>query len=82
MKNALKIAKALGIGRLVAGTSPETSGGLLIALSPDYAELFCKKIQELEGCPAWIVGRVLEGERGADLANQPEILEIDFKSKC
>lgn len=82
MKNALKIAKCLGIGKLAAGTSPETSGGLLIAIPADNAEKFCLKIQEIESCPAWIVGRVIQGDRGAELIENPEFLEISYRLDC
>ena len=36
--------------------TPDTSGGLLVALSPDAVTPF------LAGCPAWHVGEVIPGE--------------------
>lgn len=45
---------------LMKGTAAETSGGLLIALPLDKAELFCKEIEEIDKWPAWIVGKVVE----------------------
>ncbi|VDL76510.1 unnamed protein product [Nippostrongylus brasiliensis] len=49
---------------LFGGTSAETSGGLLVALSPENVEGFLRDIEQLDGFPAWVVGRVeaLNGE--------------------
>ncbi|MBC7223667.1 MAG: selenide, water dikinase SelD, partial [Anaerolineae bacterium] len=41
--------------------TPETSGGLLIALPPDVLDAFLARCQE-EGQPAWVVGDAVEGE--------------------
>eukprot|EP01132_Coremiostelium_polycephalum_P002831 gene2831-3517_t len=49
--------------KLLKGTSAETSGGLLIALPPDQAELFIKEIQEIDKQPAWIIGKVLSSDK-------------------
>lgn len=46
--------------RLKEGYSPETSGGLLIALPETNAHEFIKELQELDNHPAWIVGRVVK----------------------
>lgn len=62
--------------RLLEGKSAETSGGLLIALPADRAEAFCLEIEETEGWPAWIIGRVEAGERKARIADSPRILEV------
>jgi len=72
------IANALGAGfGLMKGTSAETSGGLLIALSPESAEQFCKEIEELDGFPAWIIGRVEEGgSRTARFVDEPRVIEV------
>jgi len=43
---------------LMKGFSSETSGGLLVVLPADKAAEFCAKIEELDGWPAWIIGRV------------------------
>jgi len=47
------------IFNLMDGVSAETSGGLFICMPSDAAEKYCKEIEELEGWPAWIIGRVL-----------------------
>ena len=41
--------------------TPETSGGLLIALPGDVLDAFLARCQA-EGQPAWVVGEVVEGE--------------------
>ena len=48
--------------QLTQGYSAETSGGLLIMIPADKADGFVKEISEIDGHPAWIVGRVVEGE--------------------
>uniref|UniRef100_A0A5S6QRM8 PurM-like C-terminal domain-containing protein n=1 Tax=Trichuris muris TaxID=70415 RepID=A0A5S6QRM8_TRIMR len=55
-------AEAAGFRRLLKGTSPETSGGLLIALPQDAASEFCEEIEQLDGQPAWIIGTVEKGK--------------------
>lgn len=62
--------------RLHQGYSSETSGGLLICLPADQAELFIEEIQKREGFPAWIIGRVLPGTRQARLVENPTIIEV------
>ncbi|PAV59527.1 hypothetical protein WR25_16329 [Diploscapter pachys] len=49
---------------LFSGTSAETSGGLLIALKQEDAQNYIRDIAELDGFPAWIVGRVEEAMDG------------------
>jgi selenide, water dikinase len=74
--------------RLFQGLSSETSGGLFIAFPREKAEAFCKEIEELEGCPAWIVGDVVkwnEGDPRASISTQVKILEAPyrtFRKKC
>lgn len=62
--------------RLFTGTAAETSGGLLLALKPEDAGNFCKAIEELDGLPAWIIGTVIEGEKGAVISEECEILPV------
>jgi len=81
MANALKLANALGMKKLINGVSPETSGGLLIAISPENAAEFCTEISQLEQIEAWIVGRVEEGPRGAELVAEPQVIEVPFVKK-
>jgi selenide,water dikinase len=64
--------------RLLEGYSAETSGGLLICMTPQDAEAYVKEIQEREGLPAWIVGMVSmeEGGRKAVLEEGYKIIEV------
>jgi selenide,water dikinase len=60
-----------GMFGLRAGRSAETSGGLLVALPAHAADAFCAHMLEVDGAPAWVVGRVVgvpEGEAGAGTA--------------
>lgn len=71
------VAKVCGIAfGLLQGYSAETSGGLLICLPKDAAAAFCRDIQEEEGLPAWIVGEVISGERGARIVESPLITDV------
>jgi len=63
------------------GFSAETSGGLLVALpSTEAAEAYARAVEEADGTPAWIVGRVLAvpegGKADAVLADDIEWLEV------
>eukprot|EP01095_Lingulamoeba_sp_RSL-Kostka_P005718 TRINITY_DN172_c3_g1_i1.p1 TRINITY_DN172_c3_g1~~TRINITY_DN172_c3_g1_i1.p1 ORF type:complete len:313 (+),score=101.00 TRINITY_DN172_c3_g1_i1:191-1129(+) len=45
--------------RLPDGFSAETSGGLLLCVpSEEVAQNFINEINEIDGCPAWIIGNV------------------------
>jgi selenide,water dikinase len=66
-----------GMFSLVRGFSAETSGGLLVCLpSLDAAEAFCKDILEMDGQPAWIIGRVVEGDNKASIVASPTIIHV------
>ncbi|CAH8532014.1 unnamed protein product [Dicrocoelium dendriticum] len=63
--------------KISRGLCPETSGGLLIILSPESAEAFCEELTQLENCPAWIVGEVVDAEtKSAFLVPEPNLLEV------
>lgn len=75
--NMSKVAGAVGnMFQLLQGYSAETSGGLLLSIPSSTAEAYCKEIEELEGCPAWIIGTVEEGERGASIVEKPTIIDV------
>ncbi|KHN73476.1 putative selenide, water dikinase [Toxocara canis] len=72
-----EISKAMGNGfNLFSGTSAETSGGLLMAVEKDKAESLCREMEQLDGFPAWIVGDVVSGTRGAIIADNPKIVTV------
>ena len=62
--------------RLRLGTGAETSGGLLIMMTPEDAKEFVKEFKEVTGHTAWIIGQVVEGERKALLAEEMEMIEV------
>ncbi|KAL2914342.1 hypothetical protein HK105_206114 [Polyrhizophydium stewartii] len=66
--------------RLSQGLSAETSGGLLIALPPETAAAFMDELQAIDGWPAFVVGRVEEGDGGASLAN-PEWITCAWRAE-
>ncbi|KAN0031325.1 hypothetical protein ACTA71_010414 [Dictyostelium dimigraforme] len=71
---------------LLKGTSAETSGGLLICMSRENAESFCKEIYEIEKQPAWIIGDVID-QSSSDyqdrtkntsiILENPKIIEVE-----
>ena len=63
---------------LLQGTSAETSGGLLIVLPREQATAYCKEIQALENCQAWIIGVVERGGRTARIVDKPRIIEVSM----
>lgn len=69
-----------GAFKLFKGRSAETSGGLLVALSPEKADAFVKEIKELDGQPAWIIGSVSAvssaSEAGAYICDNPRIINV------
>uniref|UniRef100_A0A8V0X6A9 selenide, water dikinase n=1 Tax=Gallus gallus TaxID=9031 RepID=A0A8V0X6A9_CHICK len=72
------VSKACG-GRfgLLQGTSPETSGGLLLCLPREQAARFCSELRaRTGGRPAWIVGIVERGARGARVIEKPRLIEV------
>jgi selenide,water dikinase len=63
--------------RLLVGYSAETSGGLMVCLPEENAAAFCKELEELDGSPAWIIGRVVEDvERKARIIENVRVLEL------
>ncbi|KAL4655484.1 selenide, water dikinase 2-like [Arapaima gigas] len=76
---------------LLQGTSPETSGGLLICLPREQAARFCAEMKSCrlgvgaqlgqeggtgEGQQAWIIGIVEKGSRCARIIDKPRIIEV------
>jgi len=77
IKNMTKVAKAVGnMFQLLQGYSAETSGGLLLSINKDKAAEFCAEIESEEGCAAWVIGTIEEGDRGAVIADNPTIIEV------
>jgi len=67
--------------RLLKGYSAETSGGLMICMPEEDAIAYCKELEELDGEPSWIIGKVVSDvNRKANIANDVKILEVGSKS--
>jgi selenide,water dikinase len=63
--------------RLGVGYSAETSGGLMICLPEENAEAYCKELEELDGYPAWVIGRVVESlKRESRVLDGVKVLEV------
>ena len=66
--------------RLLKGYSAETSGGLMICMPEEDAIAYCKELEELDGEPSWIIGRVVSDvNRKATITNDVKILEVGSK---
>ncbi|KAI8049172.1 AIR synthase-related protein [Syncephalis plumigaleata] len=72
LPHAMALDKVTGFG-LSIGTSPETSGGLLIAIPSDMARPFLNELLELDGWPGCIVGNVIEGTGKARLLEADQL---------
>lgn len=62
--------------KLLDGYSSETSGGLLLCLPAKNASAFIEELEEIDGQPAWIVGRVVSGTRQARIVDQFSVIEV------
>ncbi|DAZ94415.1 TPA: hypothetical protein N0F65_003444 [Lagenidium giganteum] len=81
IKNMVKVNETIGNSfKLLDGLAAETSGGLLLCLPADKADDFIKELRQLDGKPAWVVGRVVEGQNDARIVSNPTILEITAES--
>lgn len=75
-----EIAAAIGNGfNLFTGNCAETSGGLLIAVEKEKAELLCRELEQLDGFPVWMIGNVVSGPRSAIIAGDAEILCVSSR---
>lgn len=82
IKNVVKFAALLGQStKLTAGKSVETSGGLLICLSSESAEEYCKEFEQVTNGEqkAFIVGKIVESDKStAILSEDVEYIEVAF----
>uniref|UniRef100_A0A914DQX9 Selenide, water dikinase n=1 Tax=Acrobeloides nanus TaxID=290746 RepID=A0A914DQX9_9BILA len=62
--------------RLFSGYAAETSGGLLIAMPAENAEKYIQEIQELDGFPAWVIGKVTEGNKTATIVPEYKVVSV------
>jgi selenide,water dikinase len=69
--------------RLLKGYSAETSGGLMICMKEEDAVEYIKELEDLDGEPAWIIGRIIESaERKATILDEVKVLEISCCDSC
>lgn len=81
IKHMKQVDEKVQMFSLLQGFSAETSGGLLVCLPASQAELFCKELQELDGQPAWIVGKVVKSDKDRSLntamiVDSPTFIEV------
>lgn len=77
IKHTREINRAVFNFELTAGYSAETSGGLLVCLPEDRVQQYRDELERLDGCPTWIVGRlVADEERKAIIVEDVEYLEV------
>ena len=62
--------------KLFFGRSAETSGGLLIMMTPENAAAYVEEYKQVTGHDAWIVGEVTEGERRGIVKEDPTLIEV------
>jgi selenide,water dikinase len=75
IKNMVPVSNRMGFFNLVEGFSAETSGGLFIMLPSEEAAIsFCKEIEEIDGYPAWIVGKLVQAQ---DIHNPKSYISQD-----
>lgn len=67
---------------LLKGYSAETSGGLMICMPEEDAVAYCKELEDLDGEPSWIIGKVVaDAERKANITSDFKLLEVEM-SQC
>lgn len=77
IEHMVKVNDAIGNSfKLLDGFAAETSGGLLLCLPTEHADAFIQELHELDGKPAWVVGRVVEGSKDARIVPNPTIIEV------
>ena len=48
----------------------------ILIIFRDKAADFCAEIESEEGCPAWIIGSVVEGNHEASIVDSPTFIEV------
>lgn len=62
--------------QLKKGSSPETSGGLLVCLPAENAEKFCDAVYAQDGWRPFVVGKVQPGTRQAYITEDVELVAV------
>ncbi|KAL3916634.1 MAG: hypothetical protein SGILL_005087 [Bacillariaceae sp.] len=75
--NTIKVNDDIFNFRLKVGYSSETSGGLMISMPEENAKAYIKDLEEAEGYPAWIIGKVTDDpDRKARIVDDVKLLEV------
>lgn len=70
-----------GMFQLKKGYSAETSGGLLLAISPDVADNYINDLKLANGHDVWKIGHVTSGSRTAEISPSVEIINVIVDDK-
>lgn len=82
IKHMDKVADVFKFFHLKEGYSAETSGGLLVLLPEENAQDFIDNIEEEDGWPAWVIGKVVDANqhnlksKAASIANDVAVVEV------
>lgn len=77
IKNMIKVERHLNNNwKLFMGRSAETSGGLMIMMTPEDAKSFIEEYKQISGHDAWIVGDVVEGSRKGVVTENPTLIDV------
>lgn len=77
IKNMVEVDAMLGkMFKIREGWSAETSGGLLACIPAENAQTFIDEVMAADGQPAWIVGRVVEGNNSVEFAEGLQVIEV------
>ena len=74
--NFHKLDKIVRNFKLLEGLAAETSGGLFIVVSKDFADKFQQSLKRNHNIESWIIGKVVNGNRVTEMANNLNILEV------
>lgn len=75
--NVVKVAEKNPFFKLLEGYSAETSGGLLIAMPAEAANAYIKDLEEVDGWPSWVIGRVETAEvREAVIVSDVSVVDV------
>lgn len=78
IKGMIKVERHLNDNwKLFYGRSAETSGGLLIMMTPEDAAKYIEEYKQISGHDAWIVGEVVEGTRRGIVKENPTLIEVE-----
>jgi len=81
IRSMVAVDNKVNMFSLLKGFSAETSGGLFVCLPAEKAEAFCKELEEIDKCPAWIIGRVIASneepsKNSCYIINNPTIINV------